>query len=212
MSPDVFSPQAQKWGFQISLQERLFHYYRGRQIEAKLDPNVILLTENYRSNEQVLQFSSDMFYGGKLSSGSEQPLHPELGPLVFFSALGKEEIEENHSSFRNLAEVNEVVKRVKELTDCWPEAKWGPKDLKRVAVVSSYRYQVLRRVETFSVVQQHIHNLNLRFRALYLKTICLTKSTATVKMMELKEIRTVTIHFTRRYKRFKVSHQPSVNI
>lgn len=139
----MFSPEAKKWGFQMSLQERHFYDYKRRQKETTLDPNVILLTENYRSNEQILQFSSDMFYGGKLSSGSKQPLHPWLGPLVFYSALGKEEIEENRSSYRNLAEVNEVVKRVKELIDCWPEAEWGPKDLNQVAVVSSYRYQVL---------------------------------------------------------------------
>jgi len=144
MSPDVFSPQAVKWGYQISLQERLFHDYKKRRKEKTLDPNLVLLTENYRSNEQVLQFSSDMFYGGKLSSGSKQPLHPLLGPLVFYAALGKEEIERNHSSYRNLAEVNEVVKRVKELTDSWPKTEWGPIDLKKVAVVSSYRYQVFK--------------------------------------------------------------------
>ena len=140
----MFSPQALKWGYQISLQERLFLDYKKRRKDKTLDPNLILLTENYRSNEKVLQFSSDMFYGGKLSSGSVQPLHPRLGPIVFYSAFGKEEIEQSHSSYRNLAEVNEVVKRVKELTDSWPEAEWGPKDLKQVAVVSSYRYQVLK--------------------------------------------------------------------
>ena len=149
MSPDVFSPQARKWGFQISLQERLFYDYKARQKGPSLDPNLILLTENYRSNDRVLQFSSDMFYGGKLFSGSVQPLHPQLGPLVFYAALGKEEIEENHASYRNLAEVNEVVKRVKELSDCWPEV-WGRKDLKEIAVVSSYRYQVLHSTNAHS--------------------------------------------------------------
>lgn len=138
----MFSPQAVKWGFQISLQQRLFHNYKERRKETTEDPNLILLTENYRSNEQVLQFSSDMFYGGKLSSSSKQRLHPLLGPFVFYSALGKEEIEQDHSSYRNLAEVDEVVKRVKELTDSWPEDQWGSKDLKQIAVVSSYRYQV----------------------------------------------------------------------
>lgn len=141
MSPDVFSPQAKKWGFQVSLQERLFYDYQRREDGSKLDPHLILLTENYRSNERVLQFSSDMFYGGELTSGSDQPLHPQFGPLVFYSALGKEEIEESHASYRNLAEVNEVVKRVKELCDCWPK-EWGTKNLKQIAVVSSYSYQV----------------------------------------------------------------------
>ena len=85
-----------------------------------------------------------MFYGGQLTSGSKQPLHPKLGPLAFYAALGKEEIDESNSSFRNLAEVNEVVKRVKELSDCWPEKEWRKKDLSQIAVISSYRYQVLQ--------------------------------------------------------------------
>lgn len=128
----------------MSLQERLFYDYDRRRKEAKQDPNVIYLTTNYRSNEQILQFSSDMFYG-QLSCGSNQPLHPWLGPLVFYSAFGEEEMAENHSSYRNLAEVNEVVKRVKELMDCWPQ-QWGSiPDPKQVAVVSSERYQVQRK-------------------------------------------------------------------
>ena len=144
MSPDVFSPQAKKWTFQISLQERLFYDYKQRRKESPLDPNLIMLTENYRSNERVLQFSSDMFYGGGLTAGSKQPLHPRLGPLAFYAALGKEEIDDSNSSYRNLAEVNEVVKRVKELSDCWPEEEWDKKDLSQIAVISSYRYQVLQ--------------------------------------------------------------------
>ena len=72
MSPDVFSPQARKWGLHVSLQERLFYDYESRQIGSQPDANVIFLTENYRSNEDLLQFSSDMFYGGGLSSGSSQ--------------------------------------------------------------------------------------------------------------------------------------------
>ena len=140
----MFSPQAKKWRFQISLQERLFYDYKQRLKEPTLDPNLILLTENYRSNERVLKFSSDMFYGGQLTSGSKQPLHPKLGPLAFYAALGKEEIDDSNSSFRNLAEVNEVVKRVKELSDCWPEEEWRNKDLTQIAVISSYRYQVLQ--------------------------------------------------------------------
>lgn len=142
MSPDVFSPDAKKWGFQTSLQERLFYEYKQRRAEKTLDSNVIFLTENYRSNEQVLQLASEMFYGGRLSAGSNQPLHPSLGSVMFYCALGREEMDESHFSYRNMAEVNEVVRRVRELADSWPE-EWGAKDLKQVAVVSSYHYQVL---------------------------------------------------------------------
>ena len=137
----MFSDQAKKWGLQTSLPQRLFHDYKARQKEGQTNTSLIFLTKNYRSHEQVLQFSSEMFYGGKLLSDVKQPLHPWLGPLLFYSALGREELDESCSSYRNLAEVNEVVRRVKELVDNWPE-QWGPRNLQEIAVLSSYRYQV----------------------------------------------------------------------
>ncbi|XP_022780315.1 probable helicase with zinc finger domain isoform X1 [Stylophora pistillata] len=177
MSPDVFSPDAKKWGFRTSLQERLFYEYKQRHAEKTLDSNVIFLTENYRSNEQVLQLASDMFYGGKLSTGSNQPLHPSLGPFMFYCALGKEELDESHFSYRNMAEVNEVVRRVRELADSWPK-EWGAKDLKQVAVVSSYHYQVktirdgLRKNGLGQVDVETIENVQgKQFRALFVSTV-----------------------------------------
>ena len=69
-----------------------------------------------------------------------QLAHPSLGPLVFYSARGLERKEQDHS-YLNLAEVSEVVKRVVQLADDWPDV-WGPKDLKQIAVLSAYRFQV----------------------------------------------------------------------
>ena len=46
MSPDVFSPEAKNWGFQTSLQERLFYEYKQLQAEETFDSNLIFLTEN----------------------------------------------------------------------------------------------------------------------------------------------------------------------
>ena len=69
-----------------------------------------------------------------------QPAHPRMNPLLFFSARGLEKREQD-KSYLNVAEVSEVVKRVVQLADDWPDV-WGPKDLKQIAVLSAYRFQV----------------------------------------------------------------------
>ena len=149
MSPEVYSPQARSLGLQKSLAERLFDLYEKYEAEAfKKNPsqdeksNVLWLTENYRCNELILKFPSENFYGKKLiARGHEsQPAHPKYGPLLLFSARGKE-TKEQDNSYLNLSEVYEVEKRVKEIADNWPTV-WGPKNLSDIAVLSSYRYQV----------------------------------------------------------------------
>lgn len=132
----MYSHYARDWGLQRSLPERLFdHYYEKQQ----LDCSVMILTENYRCHPDILQFPSDNFYGEELIARSEQASHPRLGPLVFFSVHGVEEAREN--SYINTAEVEEVVKRVKELADDWP-VEWKEKDLSHIGVISAYMTQV----------------------------------------------------------------------
>ena len=147
MSPEVYSPQARRLGLQISLAERLFDVYDKYKAETsndnpKGDPNVLFLTENYRCHKEILQFPSDNFYGEKLVARGHklQKEHPDYGPLLFFSARGKEK-KEHDNSYINLSEVYEVAKRVKEIADSWPDV-WDPKELSDIAVLSSYRCQV----------------------------------------------------------------------
>ena len=149
MSPEVYSPKARSLGLQKSLAERLFDLYEKYEAEApernpnlNKESNVMWLTENYRCNEYILKFPSENFYGKKLiARGHEsQPAHPKYGPLLFFSARGKD-TKEQDNSYLNTSEVYEVEKRVKEIADSWP-AVWGPKILSDIAVLSSYRYQV----------------------------------------------------------------------
>ena len=143
MSPEVYSPFAREWGLQRSLPERLFDHYEATGDETFKNANVMFLTENYRSHQEILNFPSENFYGGQLVARghANQPAHPRLGPLVFYTARGKEEKDHDHS-FMNLAEVDEVVKRVKELAGDWPTKEWGEMDLSQIAVLAAYRYQV----------------------------------------------------------------------
>jgi len=138
MSPDVYSRFAQDWGLQRSLPERLFDYYFENE---KSDDSVIILTENYRSHPDILQFPSDNFYGKALIARGEQALHPRFEALLFFSVHGVEEAREN--SYINTAEVDEIVKRVKLLADDWP-VEWKKKDLSKIGVISAYMTQVLQ--------------------------------------------------------------------
>ena len=148
MSPEVYSPQARKLGLQKSLAERLFDLYdKDKQEVTKQPTNVLFLTENYRCHKDILQFPSDNFYGEKLVARGHvsQPAHPKYGPLLFFSARGKEQ-KEHDNSYMNLSEVYEVVKRVNEVANNWPSRVWGPKKLSDIAVLSAYRYQVRLRM------------------------------------------------------------------
>ena len=158
MSPEVNSPQARRLGLQKSLPERLFDVYDKHRAEAsnfnsKEDRNVLFLTENYRCHQDILQFPSDNFYGEKLVARGHQPAHPKYGPLLFFSARGKEK-KEHENSYINLSEVYEVVKRVEEIAKSWPSI-WGPKKLSDIAVLSSYRYQVNVRIISYYIAYMH---------------------------------------------------------
>ena len=144
----MYSPYAREWGLQKSLPERLFDVMYKEKPERNNE--IMFLTENYRCHSEILQFSSYNFYGEGLKASSEQPPHPRLQPLLFFSVYGMEEAREN--SYINETEVKEVVKRVKELADDWP-IEWKYKDLSRIGVISAYTSQVFNLVVCF--VQNH---------------------------------------------------------
>ena len=139
----MYSPEARRLGLQKSLAERLFDIYDKHEAQEVREYYVLFLTENYRCHPDILKFPSDNFYGEKLLArgGNSQPAHPKYGPLLFFSARGKE-YKEHDNSYVNLSEVYEVVKRVKEVARNWPTRTWGPTKLSEIAVLSAYRYQV----------------------------------------------------------------------
>ena len=143
MSPEVYSREARRLGLQKSLAERLFDIYDKHEAQEVREYYVLFLTENYRCHPDILKFPSDNFYGEKLLArgGTSQPAHPKYGPLLFFSARGKE-YKAYDNSYVNLSEVYEVVKRLKEVADNWPTHTWGPTKLSDIAVLSAYRYQV----------------------------------------------------------------------
>lgn len=101
MNPEVYSDFAKQQGFQKSLLDRLYELYPDDC------PCKIMLCENYRSHEAIIDFTSDLFYDGKLIPSGNQPAHPSYYPLTFFSTRGEDLQHENSTGFYNIAEVCE---------------------------------------------------------------------------------------------------------
>ena len=140
----VYSAEARRQKFNMSILERLFRHYDNYEKHAKLSrPLHILLTKNYRTKKEILRYLSASFYGGPdvLLSRSVVP-EVRMSPLMFYTAVGREVQDETSTSFYNIAEAEEVAERVKDLFDNWP-SEWGPRKAESIAVVTCYNDQVL---------------------------------------------------------------------
>ncbi|GIY93821.1 probable helicase with zinc finger domain [Caerostris extrusa] len=137
LSPEVYSVFAQQRNLHTSLLERLYDLYP-EDFACK-----ILLCENYRSHEAIIQYTSELFYDNHLKASAQQPRHTKYYPLTFFTAKGEDVQDCNSTAFHNYAEVNEIVERVIELKKSWP-ACWGDQDETSIGVVTPYYDQVVR--------------------------------------------------------------------
>lgn len=130
--------------FHQSLLERLYNYYESLASYINVDnPLNILLSINYRTKFEILRFISAVFYGGPdiLKSEANIPSVLSITPLVFYSVQGREVQDENNVSYYNMSEVQEIVERVEELYEKWPE-EWGPPAAREIGVVTPYYDQV----------------------------------------------------------------------
>ncbi|GFN78225.1 helicase with Zinc finger domain 2-like isoform x3, partial [Plakobranchus ocellatus] len=151
ISPHVYSQEASRQNFGVSMLVRLFNYYDdiancGVNIvsdQCQKSPLNIFLSINYRTKNEILRFISSVFYGGpdSLKAYGKIPAVMGITPLMFYAVQGRESQNPDSVSYLNHAEAQEVVGRVAELLDNWP-AEWGPKDPKQVAVISTYSDQV----------------------------------------------------------------------
>lgn len=137
MTPEVYSNFAKEKNFQISLLERLYTHY-SENYQTK-----ILLCENYRAHDDIIKFTSDLFYDQKLIASGKQPSHPKFHPLTFFTARGEDVQDVNSTAYYNNAEVYEIVERVGELKRRWPTA-WGKFNDTSIGILTPYADQVFR--------------------------------------------------------------------
>lgn len=121
LSPEIFSSFALDRKFNKSLLERLYDLY---PVDFRCK---ILLCENYRSHEVIINYTSELFYEQKLFASGKQSHHEFWHPLSFFTSRGEDVQDTNSTSFYNNSEVYEVVDRVSELQKSWPKS-WGYRD------------------------------------------------------------------------------------
>ncbi|GFX75481.1 probable helicase with zinc finger domain [Trichonephila clavipes] len=181
LSPEVYSVFAQQRNLHTSLLERLYDLYP-EDYSCK-----ILLCENYRSHEAIIQYTSELFYDNHLKASAQQPRHKKYYPLTFFTARGEDIQDCNSTAFHNYAEVNEIVERVIELKKNWPTC-WGEQDETSVGVVTPYYDQVvriraeLRKKKLHGVSVERVLNVQgKQFRVIFLSAVrtrqtCNTKS------------------------------------
>ncbi|MBN2047265.1 MAG: IGHMBP2 family helicase [Anaerolineaceae bacterium] len=143
LPPTVISPEAAAEGFNRSMLERL--------MEMPETPSKAshLLTIQYRMHEEIMRFSSDVFYGGQLTADESVRHHLLCDldtvaendltacPIHFIDTAGAsfdEEVEEDGESRLNPLEADWVVKKLNELLNAGvPEAD--------IAVITPYAAQ-----------------------------------------------------------------------
>ncbi|XP_052786860.1 uncharacterized protein LOC128222086 isoform X3 [Mya arenaria] len=188
MSPEIYSLEGKKEGFQKSLLERLNDLYPD-DCGYK-----VMLHENYRTHDVILKFTSNLFYDYKLSCAMPQEGHPELYPLAFYTVLGEDEPCGLKEGFCNKAEVCEVVDQVALLKEKWPSKHWGEFSSKSIGVVAPYRMQVklirdgLRKINIKDVSVERVANVQGKeFRVVIMSTVR-TKETCTEGYEETDQI------------------------
>jgi ATP-dependent RNA/DNA helicase IGHMBP2 len=142
LPPTVISPEAARSGFNISLMERLLE-------NPKVDISR-LLDVQYRMHQDIMTFSSDVFYEGSLQADEtvRTALLADLPnvtsspltdcPIHFIDTAGAsydEEQEVDGDSHMNPLEAELVVKKVHELMDCGVTSE-------QIAIISPYSAQV----------------------------------------------------------------------
>ncbi|XP_067314224.1 probable helicase with zinc finger domain isoform X5 [Pseudorasbora parva] len=192
LSPFVYSEFARERNLHVSLLDRLYEHYPSEY------PCRIMLCENYRSHEAIINYTSELFYEGKLMASGKQPPHKDFYPLTFFTARGEDVQEKNSTAYYNNAEVFEIVERVEEMRKKWPVA-WGKLDEGSIGVVSPYADQVfriraeLRKKRMPEVSVERVLNVQgKQFRVLFLSTVrtrhtCKHKQTAIKRKEQLVE-------------------------
>jgi ATP-dependent RNA/DNA helicase IGHMBP2 len=142
LPPTVLSSQAAREGLATSLLERLVAHF-GNAVTRQLDIQ-------YRMHMDIMQFSSDRFYGGTLAADESVAFHllcdlPHVlpssltdEPVAFIDTAGadwNEELEPDGESRRNPKEGEFVLRKVRQLQ----AAGLDPRDM---AVITPYAAQV----------------------------------------------------------------------
>ncbi|KFR06758.1 Helicase with zinc finger domain 2 [Nipponia nippon] len=164
-----------------TLLNRLFQFYQKERHDVAKKSRIIF-NENYRSTAGIIEFVSKHFYiGNAIQASGNIPPHPEIYPLMFCHVSGVAERDMSMISWHNASEIIQVIEKVKEIYQRWPD-EWGARDLKRICVVShgmqvSATRQELRKKQLQDVVVENYENLPGReFRVIIISTVHTSES------------------------------------
>ncbi|XP_033113754.1 helicase with zinc finger domain 2-like [Anneissia japonica] len=150
MSPKIYSKSSKDANFHISLLERL---------KKMKMANSILLRRNYRTCRPILEFLSTSIYEKGIECAIYEKFNPDFPAMSLVEVKGLDT--KQGASYVNKEESTELVERVKNLHDQWPE-NFGEKD---IAVVTSYQAQVslirnlLRKRGMKEIVVERVRNI-----------------------------------------------------
>nr|XP_056700890.1 helicase with zinc finger domain 2 [Euleptes europaea] len=192
MTPQLFCLHGGEQMADHTLLNRLFQYYQKEKHEVAKKSRIIF-NENYRSTASIIDFVSRHFYVGKgdaIHAKGKIPPHPEFHPLMFCHVAGSAERDASKVSWINTSEVMQVIEKVQEMNEKWPD-EWGEHDLKRICVVS-YGNQVaairqeLRKKSLRDVMVENYENLpGKEFRLIILSTVHTKESLSSIKSPNL---------------------------
>ncbi|KZC10755.1 putative helicase with zinc finger domain [Dufourea novaeangliae] len=173
LAPEIYSDLASERGLGLSLLERIYGMYPQTHLCR------IHLCQNYRSHEDIIRFTSEMFYDGIVKPGSNLLVpHPVLHPLTFYAVQGEEIQESQSTGYAHASEACEVASRVLELRNSWPVDRWGPYGEGSIGVLACYAEQVqrirteLRKCKLPDVSVEGVLNIQgKQFTAVFISTV-----------------------------------------
>ena len=143
LSPTIKSNEAAKKGLSNTLMEKMVNQY---------PQSVVLLEEQYRMNRSIMEYSSEVFYNGKLKahdSVATHLLYDDDKPLLFIDTAGAsfEEKSEGHS-ISNPEEASFILKQLETLVQEL-SPRYSIEDFPTIAVISPYKQQIVQIKELF---------------------------------------------------------------
>ncbi|XZF16346.1 AAA domain-containing protein [Chitinophagaceae bacterium MMS25-I14] len=208
LPPTIKSAEAARRGLSNTLLEKTISLY----------PEAVVLLENqYRMNEQIMGYSSDVFYGNKLKADitvADSVLFPDAAPLEFVdtAGCGFEEKQEGTSTF-NTEEAIFTLKHLALLVTELEEKGYNKQHFPSVAVISPYRQQIHILNELLPhtpILQQYSSFISVNTIDSFqgqerdIVYISLTRSNAAGEIGFLSDIRRMNVAMTRARKKLVV--------
>lgn len=175
MGPKLFSVDDHKRS-DHTLLTRLFHYYQVQKCDTALRSRVIL-SENYRSTREIVDFVSTHFYIGDVIRATDRVPPPADGQALKFCHVRGECLLDTWSrSWYNSHEATRVVKAVKDVLQNWPST-WGPKEPCSICVLSEgvqvkkIRTKLSKQILSKVQVQNLANVQGLQFRVVIMSAV-----------------------------------------